>query len=79
MIENLLKTFNLISQLKGYDWSKFEEDDDYFMKVSYNRVKQHIKYKLWTEIVKKYALETSSDIYTSCDVLLDVVIKKYEK
>jgi hypothetical protein len=75
-----LQVFNMISNLKGLQKVDLivDEDDEYFMKASYKRVKQHLNYRLWKKIIKNYSIDSLSNIYDSCNILLDVVIKKYE-
>lgn len=76
-----IQVFNLISKLKGLKRANLivDKEDEYMLKASYNRVKPHLTYKLWSEIVKNYSIETGQDYFNSCMVLVDVVIKKYEK
>ena len=75
------QVFNLISKLKGIKKAKLivDDEDNFYIKTSYKRVKQHLSYKKWRKIVINYSIDSLDDIFTSCNILIDVIVKKYEK
>ena len=78
MNKDIFKVFNLMSQLKGFDWSKFEQEDEYYIKASYPLLKNIISFRKWNKIVREYSLTTDEDIYDSCDILQTMIYEQYK-
>jgi len=78
LIDNTFKNISGIKKIKNHTLI-INSDDIYYMKAYYRRIKQYISYKTWENIVINYSIETMEDIFTSGDILLDAIIKKYEK
>jgi len=73
--------FNLLSKMKGIKKEKYiiTDYDIDIMKSFHVKLKGIISFKLWKEIVIEYAIGTNSDIYDSCDVLVDKIYDEYKK
>jgi len=77
----MVEVFKLIYDLRNIEDQELiiDEDDEYFLRASYRKVEKIISYKLWKKIVIDFSIDTLQDIYTSCDILMDEVYKKYGK
>lgn len=77
MTHEIVDVFKMVSQLKGFDFSQYEEEQEYYIKAFYPALKKAITYKKWNQIVRRYSLETGEDIYESCDILQSIICEKY--
>jgi hypothetical protein len=79
MDNKIMEVFNIISNLKNFDFTADIAEDIYYIKAYYPKLKGIIKYKKWEEIVIDYSIETGEDIFDSCEILQPIIYEKYSK
>lgn len=77
----MTEVFKLIQILKGVKNAELilNEDDEYFIKYSYPRLKKILSFKLYKKLVIEYSINVVCDIYDAADIVSDAIYKKYKK